>query len=192
MLECQLTIDDELVKKYWVNMEVSADETAMNSKHFRQLVGKPVWPLGLHGDEASMAVQNAPFDKIWGVFLSLPLFRPTATRTSRYLLFSVASSQVLDVQATFYPLFEAIKNSLNDACRIGVAGQRFIVTELRGDQAWFKYVLRHRSWWIKTEICFRCAANSQSGRKCYANYDLDLPLRTTHQFILEELPPDEI
>ena len=149
LLNCELALDDDLVQNYWQNLERSGEESALKSKEYRQVVGKQVWPVGLHGDEASMSIQNAPFDKIWGVFLSVVLFRPKATRTSRFLVFAVESSRVLDVQSTIYPLLEAVKNSLNFACEIGVGGRRFLLSELRGDQAWFKYIFRHKSWWIK-------------------------------------------
>ena len=137
LLKCELALEDGLVQKYWENLEKSGEESALKSKEYRQVVGEQVWPVGIHGDEASMSIQNAPFDKIWGVFLSVVLFRPKATRTSRFLMFAVESSRVLDVQSTIYPLLEAVKNSLNFACEIGVGGRRFLLSELRGDQAWF-------------------------------------------------------
>eukprot|EP00438_Fugacium_kawagutii_P028635 Skav212766 [mRNA] locus=scaffold2545:486315:486737:- [translate_table: standard] len=138
-----------------------------------------------------MCLQNAPYDKIYGIFLSVVLFRPKATRTSRYLLCTIESSRVLDVQSTIYPLLEVVKNSLNLACEDGAGGRRFLVTELRGDQSWFRYIFRHKSWWVKNEVCFRCAATARSGPTCYVDYDANIPLRTTEEFILDELPNEE-
>jgi hypothetical protein len=89
-----------------------------------------------------------------------------------------------------YPLLEEIKNSLNFACETGVAGRRFLVSELRGDQAWFRYIFHHRSWWLAREVCFKCKASIDAGHNCYTNYDIDLGPRTTEEFILEELPRD--
>ena len=188
--KCQLEIPDSLVNQYWQKLETSGDELALKSKTYRELAG-PVWPVGLHGDEASMSIQNAPFDKIWGVFLSVILFRPKETRTSRFLLFSVASNRVLDVRSTMYPLLEKVTESLNLAAENGVLGRRCLVSELRGDQVWFKYIFQHQSFWLKTEMCPRCAATSQSGPTCYLHYDAHLPLKTTDEFIREELPNDD-
>ena len=190
ILECGFHIDDQLVRKYWQGLEESQHELAVKTGHFRRLVDKPVLPLGIHGDEASMAIISAPYDKIYGVFLNVVLFRPTTTRLSRFLLFSVDSSRVWSLEDTMYPLLEEIKNSLNFACETGVAGRRFLVSELRGDQAWFRYILRHRSWWLTREVCFKCKASIDGGHNCYTNYDIDLGPRTTEQFILEELPQD--
>ena len=90
-----------------------------------------------------------------------------------------------------YPLLEKVTESLNLAAENGVLGRRCLVSELRGDQVWFKYIFQHQSFWLKTEMCPRCAATSQSGPTCYLHYDAHLPLKTTDEFIREELPNDD-
>ena len=46
----------------------------------------------------------------------------------------------------------------------------FILSELRGDQVWHKYVWRHLNWWRKRECCFRCGA--VTGQVVYRNEPL--------------------
>ena len=48
--------------------------------------------------------------------------------------------------------------------------RRFILSELRGDQVWHKYVWRHLNWWRKRECCFRCGA--VTGQVVYRNEPL--------------------
>ena len=187
--DCGLTIDEDLCKQFWEHLEAVEEEVAVTSKVFRALDSRQVWPLGIHGDDATMGLNNAPYDKILGVFLSLPLFRPRSTRISRYLLFALELSKVNDVESTVNPILERIVNSINRCTETGVAGRRMILTELRGDQAWFRFLLNHASWWKTVHICFRCSASTRPDHLNYANYDGWIATkRTTRQFIVDELP----
>ena len=57
---CDLQIGDETLRRYWQHLEEVGDEMAMASRPFRAMVEKPVVPVGLHGDDASMSVNNQP------------------------------------------------------------------------------------------------------------------------------------
>ena len=194
VVECKLRVKPSLVTNYWKLLEVAGNEVAVRSQELRQQCSRPIWPLGLHGDEACMGIQSAPYDKIVGVFLNIVVFRPTATRLSRYLLFSIDSSRILTVEDSIFPLLEAVTNSLNHVCEVGVDNgrQRFLLTELRGDQVWFRQIFRHRSWWLAREVCHRCCASiNEAAVNCYTKYkDFTnvFPPRTTEEFVLEELP----
>ena len=80
--ECDLKISDKLVHEYWDHLEEMGDEIAVQTKEFRSLANGCVWPLGLHGDEAAIGIINNPTNKVIGITLNIPLFRPRATRLS--------------------------------------------------------------------------------------------------------------
>ena len=184
-----LTIDEGLCKNFWEHLEAVGEEVAVRSREFRTLDSKQMWPIGIHGDEACMGLNNAPYDKIMGVFLSLPLFRPRSTRISRFLLFALETAKVADVQSTVNPILEHIVASINRCTESGIANRRVILTELRGDQLWFRFLFSHASWWKTVNICFRCNASTRPAHLNYANYDGWYASRkTTEQFMLEELP----
>ena len=189
LLKCKLTISNKLCREYWQHLENVQDEVAVFSHQFRSMLDNEAWPLGLHGDEAAIGLVSAPFDKIIGVFLNIPLFRPKSTRLSRWLLFAVENTKVASVQQTLNPVLAKIVESLNFCTENGVLGRRFVVTELRGDQAWFRYLFVHKSWWKATEICFRCKATTKQTSCNYCLYDgWEGTCRTTEEFVAEELP----
>ena len=187
--ECSIPLNDEACEAYWEHFESVGDEQALSSRTFRLLEQKPVIPLGIHGDGASMGLIGGPQEKIMGWFLNLPLYRPRATRLSRYLLFSVENNKVVDLERTIDPLLRCVVDSLNRCTETGVLGRRFLASELRGDQAWWKYLFDHKSWWKATAICYRCEATTRSGPTNYVNYNgWQGTQRSTIRFVLEELP----
>ena len=192
--DCGLHIRDELLQSYWDHLDEVNDEIAVNTRQFRAACQEQqVWPLGLHGDEACMALENAPHDMIYGIWLNVPVFRPKSTRLARFLLFSLESNKVVSAELTFFPVLEQIVASLNLATESGVAGRRFVTTELRGDQAWFRFLLRHRSWWIANNVCFRCKACAKGDASLnYTVYEGEndwlTTVRSTNDFVGDELP----
>lgn len=189
LVECGLTIDETLCQNFWRHLETVGEEVAVASKEFRSLDSKQVWPVGIHGDEACMGLNNAPYDKVMGVFLSLPLFRPRSTRISRFLLFALETAKVVDVQNTVNPILQHIVASLNHCTERGIEGRRMILTELRGDQLWFRFLFNHASWWKTVHVCFRCKCSTRPDSLNYVNYDGWVGTsRTTREFIEEELP----
>lgn len=189
MHDCGLNIPDQLCRNYWQHLDDVNDEVAVSSRQLRRLADQEVWPIGIHGDEANIGLVNAPFDKILGVFMNVPLFRPRSTLVSRYLLFSVEHSRIVDVHRTINPVLTEIVASLNRCLETGILGRRFIVTELRGDQVWIKFLFQHRSSWQGVPVCFRCQASTRATDVNYLFYDKWLPtLRSTMDFLVEELP----
>ncbi|CAJ1397639.1 unnamed protein product, partial [Effrenium voratum] len=167
-------------------MEAVHDPWALSSSAWRS--DHEVWPVGLYGDEASMGfVGGGPVEKIIGLFLNIPLHRPASTRLSRFLIFSISSEYVVSAQDTFYPVFDAIVRSLN-AASTGVDPQRFLVSELRGDQAWFRYIFRHRSHWSAIEICPRCSASSKGPMVYSGDYKETPAWAATMRFIVDQCP----
>ena len=140
-----------------------------------------------------MQINNAPYDKVAGVFLNLPLFRPKSSRLSRYLLFALEINKVISAQETYYPLLAKIVESCNFATEHGVQGRHFLLSEFRGDQLWFRQLFQHVSWWKSLNVCFRCRATSDPDSPL--NYLLngsengwETTCRSTNDFLLEELP----
>lgn len=152
--------------------------------------GGRVMPLGLYGDEAVIGIVNSPYNKIYGLFLNLPLFRAKSTRLSRYLLFSIESEKLVSTTETLYPILEAITQSLNKLAEQGIRNYRFLTTEIRGDQLFYRNLFRHHSWWKATSICFRCNACIRPGPLIYTSYDglWESTKRSAADFVLEELP----
>lgn len=187
--KCGLQIPEESCRQYWEHMDSVGEEVAIKSKQFRDLSQNQIWPIGLHGDEATMALQNAPYEKILGVFMNIPIFRPRSTRISRFLLFALETSTMVDVHRSVNPLLERIVVSLNTCTQRGVAGRRYILTEIRGDQVWIRFLFQHHSFWKRSSVCYRCEASTAPTSLNYAIYDgWTSTRRSTEDFLTHELP----
>ena len=132
---CNLHIEEELINQFWSHLDSVEDSWALSTREFRKAVGDKVIPLGFYGDEACMGLVTDPYNQIYGLFMSVVLFRPTSTRMSRYLLFSVDSHRIHSVEETFFPVLEQITASFNRLSNEGVHGRHFLVSEIRGDQS---------------------------------------------------------
>ena len=168
--EASVDIKESNIQKFWSHLRAVQYPWAMNVDS-----SIPFIPIGVHGDEAHYGADNANINKLTCVFLDLPLWRPKNARLSRYLMFCIDSSQVVGYKS-LHPVFQAIAESINFAY-FGVnekgeriTDRRFILSELRGDQVWHKYVWRHLNWWRKRECCFRCGA--VTSRVAYRNEPL--------------------
>ena len=190
--QCGLTLADETVIQFWRHMEEVGDTWALATRAYRDASPNLVWTMGLYGDEACMQINNSPFDKIIGIYLNIPLFRPKSTRMSRFLLCAIESSKVISARETFFPILHAIVQSCNQVSEQGVHGRRFLLSELRGDQAWIRYLFGHVSWWKASNVCFRCKACSGPGNLNYLRNDSEngweSTIRSTNDFLLQELP----
>ena len=194
--ECNFHVEDKLIKNYWEHLENVGDTWAWSTSSFRASHGGKVWPLGFYGDDAVMAIQNNPLNKILGLTVNCPLFRPRSTRLSKYTLFSIETDKIVSYQETIYPVLEEIVRSFNKLTEEGINGNRFLVGEIRGDQVFIKALFRHTSWWKATKVCFRCRATAGPGPLNYCLYESNngwtQTLRTTDQFVLEELPDQNL
>ena len=191
LTKCDLDIDERRCQQYWDHLERHNDEVAVDSKQFRNLQDKQVYPLGIHGDEANMGIISQPYSKIIGMTLNIPIYRPKSTRISRFLMFALESASLVDVIQTVNPILERVVASLNRCTESGVGegNRKFILTEVRGDQAWLYFLFQHKARWNAVNVCFRCGAHTKPDRDCYALYDAGSTCRnTTKQFIINELP----
>ena len=193
---CNLHIEEELINQFWSHLDSVEDSWALSTREFRKAVGDKVIPLGFYGDEACMGLVTDPYNQIYGLFMSVVLFRPTSTRMSRYLLFSVDSHRIHSVEETFFPVLEQITASFNRLSNEGVHGRHFLVSEIRGDQSFFKYLFKHESWWRSTNVCFRCKATTRPTNLNYCVYESNdgwnCTCRSTFEFIRDELPHDKL
>lgn len=192
--ECGLSLSDQLVQKYWSHLEAMQDEWALSTSLFRHNAGSSVWPLGFYGDEAVVGLQGNPQLKVLGLWMSVVLFRPRATRLSRYLLFVIESDNVMSLEQTIFPVLQCITDSYNQLAETGACGRRCLVAEIRGDQLFHRFIFKHKSWWRKLTLCFRCKAQADSGPLGYTNPECRWrgTMRDTNQFIREELPQDSL
>ena len=168
---CGLRLDDSLLASFWGHLDSVGDEWSKSTADYRRNVPGQVWPLGLYGDEAVVGLINNPFLKVVGLFLSVPLYRPTSTRLSRFLLFAVESDKIVSFPETVFPVLEAIVASMNKLSEHGIGSTYFLCSEFRGDQAFFKQIVRHKSWWKDSFVCFRCRASIKKGKHNYLHYD---------------------
>lgn len=139
-------------------------------------------PIGLYGDGARCRQQAyRPVEKVFGIFLSLPLWRPKSSRFSRWLLFSIDET-LLFGRKTLNKVFALITWSINMMFwgrfpRVDMHGQRlqsdlagqsltkhnrcFALTEFRGDWSYFKLIFGLTSSWkggANVPVCFLCKA----------------------------------
>ena len=179
----------------WINtgahLDNVSDDWALTTEEYRATAGV-VWPLGFYGDEAAIGLINAPTNKILGLYMNIVVFRPTSTRMGRYLLFSIESDKVVSPEETIFPVVDVITASFNKLTEQGIGHIRFLLSEIRGDQVFFRYLFQHRSWWKHTEVCFRCKADSKCGSLNYCIYDSPdgwrTTLRSTAEFLVDQLP----
>ena len=196
LVECKFKIDQDLLTNFWMHLETVSDNWAMSTKAFREACGsQEVWPLGLYGDEAVMGLVNAPTSQIFGLYMNAPLYRPKSTRMSRYLLFSVEIDKISSMEKTVFPVLQVITESFNKLTSVGIGNVRFLLSEIRGDQVFFRSIFKHKSWWTCTQMCFRCHASAHPGPLHYMNYDGNSSwtstLRSTEEFLVDELPPEQ-
>lgn len=196
--QCGLQLRPELIRNYWEHLERVQDPFALDTASYREAAGGMIWPLGFYGDEAQVGLQNNPGMKIWGLFMNVILWRPKATRLARFLLYCVQSDRVASVSKTIYPVLQALTQSFNKLTEQGVCNTRCLVTEIRGDQAFFRFLFKHASWWRTKTMCFRCGACADDGPLRYTLYESNdgwnTTLRSTAYFLRHELPsdPDEL
>lgn len=159
-------------------------------------------PVGLFYDAcAFMNISMVETEKIWGVFISLPLWRPRSARNSRWLICCIREELILgDAKQTLYPFVEVIVASLNKAFRERVTrcNRSFTVTEIRGDWEGHKKILGLRSGWKSVQVCHVCNG-CQFGRtpSIYDNGDdMHDPEWCSHilpliEFLIERIDEDQ-
>ena len=137
-------------------------------------------PLGIFGDSAVIKKEFGSLSVI-GVTLSVVLWRPRATRLSRFLLFSVPAEREWK-KHTMRVVMRHLTWSLN-ACFEGTwpkndaygtplvrapegllvpeGGLRFVTTEIRGDWQWHKKVWNFwNTSWNALNVCHLCGTRA--------------------------------
>lgn len=210
--ECGIAIPEDKIQLFW--------------KHHREV--KSPWmdayrgsdshiPLGLYGDGARARQQayQEP-EKVVGVFINLPLWRPKSARHSRWLLFSI-DEQLCYKRETMNCVYRRIVWSLNhmftgqypthgpngEPLSSPLAGtalthdrKNFALVEHRGDWSYFKWLLGFRSSWkagVNAPVCFKCRAfgTGPFHTRYYYVGDNSPNWTTEHtavSFIAEEMP----
>ena len=207
-----LKIDMEDVREFWrFSREEVCEPWALYSPATERHI-----PLGLYGDSAKVETEFGSY-KVLGVFANLPLFRPSRTRYSRWLLFSIREEEVL-APWTMNEIYRHIVWSCNilfhglhpsrgidgqalSGKHVGKpicsGGQVFTVTELRGDWAYHKQTFRFKASWTGHDICFKCPARRAKAlpEDLYQNVQADAKWLQeefdTAGFLRERLPGDD-
>lgn len=162
--ETDLEIDQQNLVDYWKHLH------EMNVPWASRFDATFV-PIGIYGDEARYGVDfTINQDKITCIFLNICLWRPRSSRCSRWMLFSIASDRIAGPK-TLHVVWQKIATSINLAFwgkdehgKPIARNKRFVLAEIRGDQAWHHDVWRHKNWWKKREVCWQCDAVSSLRR----------------------------
>ena len=169
-------IEPSAVHKYWSFNKAHGAPWAINHPASEDHI-----PLAIYGDSAKIRQTPLGPEKVLGVFLSCPLWRPRSIRCSRWLIFSIMEDK-LYTWRTLHQVYRRIVFSLNvlytgimpckdiNGCDITKSrcqpGQRlvkkkFALTEVRGDWVYHKQLFRFRSSWqggTNMPVCFLCKA----------------------------------
>ena len=127
-------------------------------------------PLKLFGDDC---VYDERQTKAYAIYLSLPLWRPTSARNSRFLIWAQKSSQFAGIQG-LQGLLARMVWSLNLVYdnRLAKSGHRFAVTELGGDWSWNRFFWQFDRHWNSLYPCPFCNIR-KFGDQSYAAAELD-------------------
>ena len=138
-------------------------------------------PLGVYGDSARYTNQAGFQEKLLCITLNLPLWAPRSVRSSRFLVFSIRESLMVDYVHTVWPIYSYIASALNELFQSGIpvegigcnpeARLRFTVTELRGDWAFHCDALQLNRRWSSNNCCFKCPATLTSGPFRYTDFE---------------------
>jgi len=207
-----VAIDYSDVKAFWSHhWEVGspwASDTTATDQHI---------PLGLHGDAAKVRqVAFQPAEKVLGIWLNAPLWRPKSVRASRWLLCAIHEADLYQ-HHTLNSIYHRIVWSLNclhdglypstgpsgeqlegiQKERAGTpicGGKKNSVTEVRADWLYHKQLLRFRSSWsggAKVTVCFQCPAWN-SGPCRFYDVSETSPLWTKQytlvEFLAQQMP----
>ena len=181
-----LKIPPEDVATYWNRARALGEAWATchpaSSRHI---------PVGIYGDEARF---NTTFsqEKVLGLFMNLPLWRPKSIRASRFLIFALEENKlykhftldavlrriVWSINLLFdgwMPQVDHVGQPIPGArrSRICTDGSIFALSELRGDQLFHKQLFRWKaSWtWTALKVCHKCEARSRGGDGLYYHWD---------------------
>lgn len=173
-----IDVSETQVRQYWQHNRARGCRWAVHSQSSERTM-----PLGIYGDAVKIRSTYQGIEKMQGIFMSVPLFRPRSVRCSRWLLFCCQEEllfghHTLDCVLRYltwafnqlhtgkYPTCgpngEALtKNAQSKSGHWICEKERwtFQITEIRGDWQWHKIVFRFYSSWkggSNLPVCFKC------------------------------------
>lgn len=171
-----LKIPASEVRAYWQHhRDFLREEWAVQSPASSEHI-----PIAIYGDSAKILDDNT---KMIGLFISMPaVWRPLSTRCSRWCVFALEEHKLHSFH-TLNAVFKRIVYSCNilfnghdpDRPNLLIAGgQKFSVTELKGDWLWHKEIFRFHAAWNRIDsVCFRCTAQGRSNTTSELFYCMD-------------------
>jgi hypothetical protein len=210
--QCGLQIDGDKVQTFWQH------HRAVKSPFMDVYTGgESHIPLGLYGDgaRARQIAYQAP-EKVIGLFLNVPLFRPKSARHARYLLFSI-EEELCFGRKTLNAVYNRLTWSLNHLFHgrwpthgprgerltspkagslITPDGKQFAVVEHRGDWSFMKWLFGLKSSWkagTNAPVCYQCRAYGKGPlSERYYHVGENAPAWSTEHtlvsFLAEEMP----
>ena len=210
--QCGLQIDGDKVQTFWQH------HRAVKSPFMDVYTGGDSHiPLGLYGDgaRARQIAYQAP-EKVIGIFLNVPLFRPKSARHARYLLFSI-EEELCFGRKTLNAVYNRLTWSLNHLFHgrwpthgprgerltspkagslITPDGKQFAVVEHRGDWSFMKWLFGLKSSWkagTNAPVCYQCRAYGKGPlSERYYHVGENAPAWSTEHtlvsFLAEEMP----
>ena len=161
-----------------------------------------------------------PVEKVFGFFLSLPLWRPKSSRFSRWLLSSIDES-LLYQRKTLNAIFRRIAWSINSMFwgrfptvdenglhlnhprsgrHLTRCHSSFAFTELRGDWSFYHLIFGLHSSWkagANKSVCYLCEAYGKGQpQNQYWNIEENCPcwgtIHTKASFLAKEMPDEDV
>lgn len=210
-----VSVDYEQVRHFWSHHRRMGSPWAVASSSSDRHI-----PLGLHGDAAKLRqLAFQPAQKMLGIFLNAPLWRPKTCRASRWLLFAIREEDLYK-HHTLNAVYHRIVWSLNclhsgmypstgpngeqlEGKKKERAGQpicqgmQFSVTEIRADWVYHKQALRFHSSWaggVTVPVCFLCPAMTRGADRFY-DVSESSPLWSKQldfvQFLAKQIPEED-
>jgi hypothetical protein len=177
--EAGVAVNYDDIEKFWSHHWEVKSRWAMGTTATNRHI-----PLGLHGDGAKLRqVSFQKPEKMIGIWLNAPLWRPKSVRASRWLLCAIREDELYKhytLNCIYHRLVWSL-NLLHDGLypssgpngevlegkqkeRAGTeicGGMKFAVTEVRADWSYHKQLLRFFSSWAggaNMPVCFQCPA----------------------------------
>lgn len=212
--EAGVAVNYDDIEKFWSHHWEVKSRWAMGTTATNRHI-----PLGLHGDGAKLRqVSFQKPEKMIGIWLNAPLWRPKSVRASRWLLCAIREDELYKhytLNCIYHRLVWSL-NLLHDGLypssgpngevlegkqkeRAGTeicGGMKFAVTEVRADWSYHKQLLRFFSSWAggaNMPVCFQCPAWS-SGPDRFYDVSETSPLwgkqYSLVDFLLQQMPED--
>ena len=162
--EIALEIPTDKIQEYWVQAANAGCPWAQRELNESGLSDLRI-PVKLFGDDC---VYDERLTKAYGIYMSLPLWRPHSARNSRFLMWAQKSTQFAGFEGLL-PLLGRMAWSLNQAYdhKLEKSGHRFCVTEIGGDWSWNRFFWQMDRHWNGLRPCPFCNVE-KFGHQSYA------------------------